>query len=91
MENATYGRMRGVTIVKPIVYGTVATPLNEKREDGHTHSWTLFLQSLEGEDMPYIHQVSCQAVNYHDFETIFTIKSLVFLVKIVLLHRIVRL
>ena len=59
MENATYGRMRGVTIVKPIVYGTVATPLNEKREDGHTHSWILFLQSLEGEDMPYIHQVSC--------------------------------
>ncbi|KAI6650966.1 YEATS domain-containing protein 4 [Oopsacas minuta] len=57
MENATHGRMRGVTIVKPIVYGTVARLLSEKREDGHTHSWTLFLQSLEGEDMPYIHQV----------------------------------
>lgn len=54
---SNYGRMRGVTIVKPIVYGTVATPLSEKREDGHTHSWTLFLQSLEGEDMPYVHQV----------------------------------
>ena len=57
-SGATYGRMRGVTIVKPIVYGTVASRLGEKREDGHTHAWTLFLQSLEGEDMPYIHQVS---------------------------------
>uniref|UniRef100_A0A8C2VX91 YEATS domain-containing protein 4 n=1 Tax=Chinchilla lanigera TaxID=34839 RepID=A0A8C2VX91_CHILA len=39
------GRVKGVTIVKPIVYGNV------KREDGHTHQWTVYVKSYRNEDM----------------------------------------
>ncbi|RLW06321.1 hypothetical protein DV515_00004498 [Chloebia gouldiae] len=37
------GRVKGVTIVKPIVYGNVARYFGKKREeDGHTHQWTVY-------------------------------------------------
>ena len=46
------GRLKGVTVVKPIVYGNVAWYLGKKREeDGHTHQWTVYLRSYDNEDM----------------------------------------
>ena len=35
-------RVKGVTIVKPILYGSSSQPFGNKREpDGHTHEWTI--------------------------------------------------
>lgn len=46
------GRMKGVTIVKPVVYGNVAWYLGEKKdEDGHTHQWHVYLRSYDNEDL----------------------------------------
>ncbi|XP_049623588.1 YEATS domain-containing protein 4-like isoform X2 [Suncus etruscus] len=46
------GRMKGVTIVKPIVYGNVARYFGKEREeDGHTHEWTVYVK-------PYINEVT---------------------------------
>lgn len=45
-------RVKGVTLVKPIVYGNVAKYFGKKREeDGHTHQWTVYLKPFEHEDM----------------------------------------
>lgn len=53
------GRMKGVTIVKPVVYGNVARHFGRKREeDGHTHSWSVFVKPYLNEDMStYIKKV----------------------------------
>uniref|UniRef100_A0A674JNJ0 YEATS domain-containing protein 4 n=1 Tax=Terrapene triunguis TaxID=2587831 RepID=A0A674JNJ0_9SAUR len=46
------GPPRGVTIVKPIVYGNVARYFGKKREeDGHTHQWTVYVKPYRNEDM----------------------------------------
>ncbi|XP_033334697.1 YEATS domain-containing protein 4 Gas41 isoform X2 [Megalopta genalis] len=46
------GRVKGVTIVKPIVYGNVARYFGKKREeDGHTHQWTVYIKPYHNEDM----------------------------------------
>ncbi|XP_064460064.1 YEATS domain-containing protein 4-like [Ornithodoros turicata] len=46
------GRLKGVTIIKPIVYGNVARYFGKKREeDGHTHQWTVYLKPYKNEDM----------------------------------------
>ncbi|XP_067133706.1 YEATS domain-containing protein 4 [Centruroides vittatus] len=46
------GRMKGVTIVKPIVYGNIARYFGKKREeDGHTHQWTVYVKPYRNEDM----------------------------------------
>ncbi|KAF0300415.1 YEATS domain-containing protein 4 [Amphibalanus amphitrite] len=46
------GRMKGVTVVKPIVYGNLARPFGKKREeDGHTHQWTVYAKPYNNEDM----------------------------------------
>ncbi|XP_071945679.1 YEATS domain-containing protein 4-like [Antedon mediterranea] len=46
------GRVKGVTIVKPVVYGNVARYFGKKRdEDGHTHSWTVYIKPVKNEDM----------------------------------------
>ncbi|XP_049623587.1 YEATS domain-containing protein 4-like isoform X1 [Suncus etruscus] len=46
------GRMKGVTIVKPIVYGNVARYFGKEREeDGHTHEWTVYVKPYINEDM----------------------------------------
>lgn len=46
------GRVKGLTIVKPIVYGNVARYFGKKREeDGHTHQWTVYLKPYKNEDM----------------------------------------
>ncbi|CAK8677630.1 YEATS domain-containing protein 4-like [Clavelina lepadiformis] len=45
-------RMKGVSIVKPIVYGNSARFFGKKREeDGHTHSWTVYLKPYHNEDI----------------------------------------
>ncbi|XP_035217483.1 YEATS domain-containing protein 4-like [Stegodyphus dumicola] len=46
------GRLKGVQVVKPIVYGNVAWYLGKKREDdGHTHQWTVYLKPYDNDDM----------------------------------------
>jgi YEATS domain-containing protein 4 len=43
---------QGVTIMKPIVYGNFARHFGKKREeDGHTHSWTVYVKPFKNEDM----------------------------------------
>jgi len=42
--------LKGVTIVKPIVYGNVARYFGKKREeDGHTHQWTIYVKPYRNE------------------------------------------
>lgn len=38
-------------ISKPIVYGSVAHCLPEKRPDGRTHRWTVFVKPYHNEDL----------------------------------------
>lgn len=46
------GRVKGVTIVKPLVYGNTARYFGKKRdEDGHTHQWTVYVKPFKNEDM----------------------------------------
>ncbi|XP_076315308.1 YEATS domain-containing protein 4 Gas41 isoform X1 [Tachypleus tridentatus] len=46
------GRVKGVTIIKPIVYGNIARYFGKKREeDGHTHQWTVYVKPYKNEDM----------------------------------------
>ncbi|XP_064094120.1 YEATS domain-containing protein 4-like [Macrobrachium nipponense] len=46
------GRIKGLTIVKPLVYGNVARYFGKKREeDGHTHEWTVYVKPYNNEDM----------------------------------------
>ncbi|CAH4037143.1 YEATS domain-containing protein 4 [Pieris brassicae] len=46
------GRVKGLVIVKPIVYGNVARYFGKKREeDGHTHQWTVYVKPYANEDM----------------------------------------
>lgn len=46
------GRVKGVTIIKSIVYGNVARYFGKKREeDGHTHQWTVYVKPFLNEDM----------------------------------------
>ena len=56
--DAANERVKGVTIVKPIVYGNVARYFGKKREeDGHTHQWTVYLRPYRNEDMRWIKKV----------------------------------
>lgn len=42
--------VKGVTLVKPIVYGNVARYFGKKREeDGHTHQWTVYVKPFLNE------------------------------------------
>uniref|UniRef100_A0A8C6AVC5 YEATS domain-containing protein n=1 Tax=Monodon monoceros TaxID=40151 RepID=A0A8C6AVC5_MONMO len=46
------GGVKGVTTVKPIIYGNVARYFGKKREeDGHTHQWTVYVKPYRNEDM----------------------------------------
>ena len=48
----TAARVKGLTLVKPIVYGNVAKYFGKKREeDGHTHQWTVYVKPFDAEDM----------------------------------------
>jgi YEATS domain-containing protein 4 len=45
-------RVRGETVVKPIVYGNISQHFGKKREpDGHTHEWTVYVKPYNNEDM----------------------------------------
>ncbi|PVD36991.1 hypothetical protein C0Q70_03984 [Pomacea canaliculata] len=45
-------RLKGITIIKPIIYGNIARYFGKKREeDGHTHQWTVYLKPYRNEDM----------------------------------------
>ncbi|XP_065183734.1 YEATS domain-containing protein 4-like [Sycon ciliatum] len=45
-------RMKGTTIVKPILIGNTSRYFGKKREeDGHTHSWTVYVKPYRNEDM----------------------------------------
>ena len=52
-------RRKGVTIIRPVVYGNIARYFGKKREeDGHTHAWTCYFKPLKSEDMSvYIKKV----------------------------------
>uniref|UniRef100_A0A8C4R8G5 YEATS domain-containing protein 4 n=1 Tax=Eptatretus burgeri TaxID=7764 RepID=A0A8C4R8G5_EPTBU len=46
------GRVKGVTVVKAVVYGNVSRYFGKKREeDGHTHQWTVYVKPFHNEDM----------------------------------------
>ncbi|XP_076069606.1 YEATS domain-containing protein 4 Gas41 isoform X2 [Oratosquilla oratoria] len=46
------GRIKGLTIIKPVVYGNIARYFGKKREeDGHTHEWTVYVKPYHNEDM----------------------------------------
>ncbi|CAK9294308.1 unnamed protein product [Gordionus sp. m RMFG-2023] len=45
-------RMKGETIIKPIVYGNVAEYFGYKREeDNHTHKWSVYLRPYKEEEL----------------------------------------
>lgn len=54
------GRVKGLTIVKPIIYGNIARYFGKKREeDGHTHQWTVYVKPYKNEDMSaYIKKIN---------------------------------
>jgi len=46
------GRVKGITVIKPIVFGNQARYFGKKREeDGHTHSWTVYVKPYDDDDM----------------------------------------
>jgi len=61
-------RVKGVTIVKPILYGSSSQPFGKKREpDGHTHEWTIYVKPFNNEDMS--HYVKKVQFRLHDSYT----------------------
>ena len=45
---AESARVKGKTIIKPIVFGNESKYFGKKREsDGHTHSWTVYVKPYE--------------------------------------------
>ncbi|KAI8970171.1 yeats family-domain-containing protein [Mycotypha africana] len=48
-------RLKGVSVARPIYYGSIAYPLNGKKvsDADHTHRWTVMLKGLNNEDLSY--------------------------------------
>ncbi|KAJ3219914.1 hypothetical protein HDU67_008443 [Dinochytrium kinnereticum] len=47
---------KNVSISKPILYGSIATPLGKKdtpSDPSHTHKWTVYVRGVDGEDLNY--------------------------------------
>ncbi|XP_064642335.1 YEATS domain-containing protein 4-like [Lineus longissimus] len=45
-------RVKGISIIKPVIYGNIARYFGKKREeDGHTHQWTVYVKPYRNEDM----------------------------------------
>ncbi|CAI2180276.1 15297_t:CDS:2 [Funneliformis geosporum] len=46
-------RTKGVTVIRPIVYGNIATLLPQKKipDSDHTHKWTVSVKGLNNEDI----------------------------------------
>lgn len=52
------GRQKGVTIIKPIVYGNISRALPEPLDNKHTHRWTCYVKPYKNEDMTYVKKIS---------------------------------
>lgn len=52
-SNAAVASVQGEVIDRPIVYGSIATPLPKKNEDQHTHKWTVYVRGINNEDISY--------------------------------------
>lgn len=52
------GRQKGVTIIKPVVYGNISRALAEPLDNKHTHQWTCYIKPYKNEDMTYVKKVS---------------------------------
>lgn len=57
------GRQKGVTIVKPVVYGNFARALEEPLAvsgclNKHTHRWTCYIKPYKNEEMSYVKKIS---------------------------------
>lgn len=52
------GRQKGVTIIKPVVYGNISRALPEPKENKHTHEWTCYIKPYKNEEMSYVKKVS---------------------------------
>lgn len=46
-------RVRGTTVVIPIVHGSIAMYLGKKSEETRTHRWTVYIRGLENRDISY--------------------------------------
>jgi len=45
-------RVKGVTVIKPIIFGNMSQHFGKKREqDGHTHDWKVYVKPYNNEDM----------------------------------------
>ncbi|KAK9474904.1 yeats family-domain-containing protein [Dipodascopsis tothii] len=48
-------RIKNLQIARPFVYGNIAVPLGDNRTEttptDHTHSWTVFLRGINGDDL----------------------------------------
>lgn len=47
-------RMTGKTVVRPIVYGSIAFFLGKKSTEDSTHDWSIYVRGLEDEDLSYM-------------------------------------
>ena len=52
------GRQKGLTIVRQVVYGTIARALPEPKENKHTHKWSCYIKPYKNEDMCYVKKIS---------------------------------
>jgi transcription initiation factor IIF auxiliary subunit len=48
-------RIKGISVSRPIYFGSVAAPLNGKKasDPDHTHKWTVMIKGLNNEDLSY--------------------------------------
>lgn len=44
-------RTKGVLVTRPVVYGNTATDLGKRGDDERTHSWKVFVRSVDGSDL----------------------------------------
>lgn len=52
------GRQKGVTIIKPVVYGNISRALAEPLSNKHTHRWKCYIKPYKNEEMSYVKKVS---------------------------------
>jgi YEATS domain-containing protein 4 len=46
-------RLKGTTVSKKIVFGSVAFALGKKGEEGKSHKWCCYIRGYENEDISY--------------------------------------
>lgn len=52
------GRQKGVTIIKPVVYGNISRALADPLPNKHTHTWKCYIKPYKNEEMSYVKKVS---------------------------------